>query len=367
MKWNWELDDWPNFSAPKADISSQERQFLENAGVIIGTAKHLSPGDQETITVSLMSMEALDTSSIEGETLDRESVQSSIQRALGLKASKSSHRPAEAGIAEMMVDLFRSIEAPLTDQKLFHWHETMFQGRSDIALGRYRKSQEPMQIISGPSYAPKVHFEAPPSTAVPREMKTFLKWFNETCPDGPNSLPTIKRAALAHLWFESIHPFEDGNGRLGRAISEKALAQGRTEPVVTSLAGTLLEHQKDYYRELQLTNHDLDVSRWVAWFADRVLEAQQTSLQHIEFLVSKTKLLDRLRGQLNPRQEKVLLRMFAEGPSGFKGGLSAKNYITITGTTTATTTRDLSDLVQKGALRREGERKATRYYLNLDQ
>ncbi len=167
------------------------------------------------------------------------------------------------------------------------------------------------------------------------------------------------------MWFECIHPFEDGNGRIGRAISEKALTQGRSKPVFTSLAGVLLHHRKDYYQQLELASRALDASKWLKWFADIVLDAQARSQKQVEFLLAKTRLFDGLRGQLNQRQEKVLLRIFAEGIVGFKGGLSAKNYMTITGAPTATTTRDLADLVKKSALIRQGERKATRYFLNL--
>ncbi|MBY9067409.1 Fic family protein [Hyphomonas sp. WL0036] len=214
--------------------------------------------------------------------------------------------------------------------------------------------------------APKVLYEAPPSSSVPGHMSAFIAWFNKTAPTGEAPLLPIERAGLAHLWFECIHPYEDGNGRIGRAISEKALAQGRQRPVFMSLAGALLRHRKDYYRELELASATVNADRWLSWFADIALEAQDRSLRQVEFMLAKTHLFDRLAGQLNPRQEKALLRMFAEGIDGFKGGLSAKNYKTITGAPTATATRDLTDMVAKGALVRQGELKSTRYFLKLD-
>jgi Fic family protein len=366
MVWNWQLEGWPNFTCNQGDLTLCEARFLEQAGVLIGTSNHLSENDQIDLSVSIMVVEALDTSSIEGEILDRESVQSSIQRALGLKTPQRKQRPAENGIAEMMVDLLKTSKEPLSHGMLYRWHQMMMNGRRNLdQIGAYRTHDDPMQIISGASYAPKVHYEAPPSKFVLKEMTAFIKWFNKTAPLGKNPLPSIERAGIAHLWFECIHPFEDGNGRIGRAISEKALAQGRRKPVFTSLAGVLLAHRKEYYRQLELASRTLDASKWLKWFSDIVLDAQARSQKQVEFLLAKTRLFDALRDQLNERQEKVLLRMFAEGIEGFKGGLSAKNYMTITDAPTATTTRDLADLVKKGALIRQGERKATRYYLNL--
>jgi len=249
---------------------------------------------------------------------------------------------------------------------LFAWHRMVTSGRSDlIEIGRYRTSQEPMQVVSGPIGGPKVHFEAPPSKQVPAEMKRFIAWFNRTTPKGAEPLPAITRAGIAHLYFDSIHPFEDGNGRLGRAISEKAIAQSFGQPLLTALATTILAHQKSYYEALERANRQTDVNTWLKWFADVALEAQRRTITQVEFLIAKTKLLDRLRGHINERQQEALMRMFREGPGGFKGGLSAGNYSTITGASPATTTRHLADLTEKGALVRTGERRHARYALNL--
>ena len=163
----------------------------------------------------------------------------------------------------------------------------------------------------------------------------------------------------------SIHPFEDGNGRIGRAISEKALAQCLGQPTLTALAATILIRRTTYYDALEAANKDTEVTSWLSWFAGIAIEAQHRTAARVEFLLDKTRLLDRLRGRLNERQEKALLRMLREGPEGFKGGLSAGNYIRITGTSSATATRDLADMVAKGALSRVGERRHVRYHLAL--
>lgn len=367
MTWNWQNPDWPNFTWDRARLAEAEQQFLLGAGIAIGTVKHLGADEHSQLMVELMSGEAVTTSAIEGETLNRASVQSSILRQLGLTSpDKRRVMPAEQGIAEMMVDLYRSSAQPLTGEMLFGWHRMVTAGRRDLEdIGRYRTSPEPMQVVSGPIGAPSVHFEAPPSKRLPAEMKRYIAWFNCTAPDGREPLSALARAGVAHLYFESIHPFEDGNGRIGRALAEKVISQSFGQPVMISLATTILAHQKSYYTALERANRQNEVTEWLSWFAGIALEAQQRSITLVEFIIAKTKLLDRLRGQINERQQKALLRMFREGPEGFEGGLSAGNYSTISGASPATTTRDLADLVEKGALLRTGERKHTRYKLNL--
>lgn len=366
MAWNWEHENWPEFSWDARKLTLVEPAFIEGAGVVIGASKHLNAPERQNLSIEILSHEAVDSSAIEGEHLDRDSIQSSIQKHLGLAAGVRRTSPAEAGIAELMADLYRNLSALLTQDTLFHWHRLVMNGRTDLKdIGRYRTDPEPMQIVSGATYAPKVHYEAPPSDRVPDEMQCFLQWYADTSPDGKHPLPAVTRAGIAHLWFESIHPFEDGNGRIGRAIAEKALAQGLSTPIITGMAGTLLKHRKAYYAELETASRDIEITDWLAWFADKAIEAQKRTLRQVEFILAKARLLDQLRGKLNPRQEKAILRLFAAGSDGFIGGLSAANYMTITGAPSATATRDLTSLVEMGALTRTGERKATRYYLNI--
>ncbi|HLK17379.1 MAG TPA: Fic family protein [Bryobacteraceae bacterium] len=366
MTWNWQRIDWPNFTWDQRRLRKAEEQFLLGAGVFAGTIRHLGAEDREQLTIEAISTEAVTTSEIEGEILDRVSVQSSVRKQLGLDFENRRVKPAEQGIAEMMVDLYRSSAEPLSEDMLFAWHEMLLGGRADLKeIGHYRTYDEPMQVVSGAVYAPKVHFEAPPSSSVPHEMSRFMKWFNSTSPRGAESLPALTRAGIAHIYFESIHPFEDGNGRIGRAISEKALAQSLGHPTLTALAATILFRRKAYYEALEAANKDNEITEWLSWFAGLALEAQRRTKARVDFMIDKTKLLDRLRSQLNSRQEKALLRMLREGPEGFKGGLSAGKYIAITGSSPATATRDLSDLVAKGALVRTGDRRHARYVAAL--
>jgi Fic family protein len=366
IRWNWQRPGWPEFTWNRARFAKAEERFLVASGVFQGIVKHLGAKDRDDLTVESMSVEALTTSEIEGEVLDRASVQSSIRRQLGLAPDQRRVKPAEQGVAEMMVDLHRSFAEPLSDAMLFAWHRMLMGERRDLKdMGRYRRHDDPMQVVSGPIHAPKVHFEAPPSADVPKEMMRFIAWFNRTEPDSAEPLTAVTRAGVAHLYFESIHPFEDGNGRIGRAIAEKALAQGLGHPTLTALAATILAKRKAYYEALERNNTEIEITDWLGWFAATVIEAQLRTIALVEFLIDKTRLLDRVAGLLNERQKKALLRMLREGPDGFRGGLSAGNYIAITGATTATATRDLFEMVTKGALVRKGERRHARYHLNV--
>ena len=366
MLWNWQLSDWTQFTFDEARLRDAETRFLKGAGVVVGSMHHLDGEARHGIVVELISQEMVDSSAIEGEILDRISVQSSIARQLGFAADKRRSNPAEAGAAELMADLYRRYAEPLTDRLLFDWHKMLMNGRRDLAgIGSYRTHADPMQIVSGALHAPRIHFEAPPSDRVPDEMARFIAWFNDSSPQGSKPLAAITRAAIVHLWFETIHPFEDGNGRLGRALAEKSLAQSLEAPTLTALAATINRYKKAYYTQLHRASQTNRIDAWMVWFADIVLEAQGRTIESIRFLIGKTRLLDRLRGRINARQEKALIRMMAEGPDGFVGGLSAHNYRTITEAASATATRDLAELVELGALERVGERRYTRYHLTI--
>lgn len=366
MKWNWQQPDWPRFAYDVGFLAERERRFLLRAGEFLGAVRHIGEGDRDLLKIDLLRDEALKTSEIEGEILDRASVQASLLHQFGLAAPSARAAAAERGIAELTVDLYRSFAAPLSEKALFGWHRMLMGGHRNIeVVGGYRMHAEPMQVVSGPSHKPTIHFEAPPSSSVPREMKLFVKWFNDTAPDGRHPLPALTRAAIAHLHFVSIHPFEDGNGRISRALSEKALAQSLRQPSLIALAYTIERKRRAYYLALEKANKDNEIAEWLAYFADVVLDAQATTLRRVEFYIAKAGLYERLRDRLNERQAKVIARMFREGLDGFEGGLSAENYVSITRTSRATATRDLQDLVEKRALLRSGTLRHTRYRLNL--
>lgn len=366
MEWNWQQSGWPNLTWDKHRFAKAEERFLVETAMCVGAIKHLGADDRDQLMIEMMSSEALTTSEIEGEFLDRDSVQSSIRRHLGLGTDNRPAGPAEQGIAEMMVSLYRSFDEPISNEMLFSWHRMVTNGRQDLKdIGRYRTHEDPMQIVSGPVHRPNIHFEAPPSPEVPEQMAGFIDWFTRTAPRGTDPLPALTRAGIAHIYFESIHPFEDENGRIGRAVAEKALAQTLGYPTLTALASTILAKRKSYYEALETNNKRIDITAWLVWFFATAIEAERRASALVDFLIDKTRLLDGLRGKLNDRQQKALLRMLREGPQGFRGGLTAGKYASITGGSPATTTRDLADLVEKGALTRAGERRHAHYELSI--
>lgn len=366
MIWNWQRPDWPDFTYNSAALGSLEKEFLLQSGEFLGACKHIGQEDQDTLKIELIGNEAVKTSEIEGEVLNRASVQSSLRQQFGLGVEQRGVKPAERGIAKMMVDLYQGFVTPLTDKTLFDWHTMLLSGDKSIkVVGGYRTHTDPMQVVSGADYKRTVHFEAPPSGRVGAEMRRFIAWFNDTAQGGKSPLSALTRASIGHLYFESIHPFEDGNGRIGRALAEKSLAQNLGQPSLIALAYTIEHKRKDYYAALERNNKDNEITDWLTYFANTILEAQKNTLLRVDFYIAKARFYERLRGLLNERQEKAITRMFREGIDGFKGGLSAENYISITGASRATATRDLQDLVEKGAFTKSGELRYTRYDLNL--
>lgn len=360
MKWNWQQSDWPNFNYDQDQLEILEKEFLKQSGVFIGVFLHLNEVEKNQIKIDIIIDEAVKTSEIEGEYLNRDSIQSSIRYYFGLETSLNNIPAAEQGIANMMTNLYESFNSEATHQLLCNWHKMLCIGRRDLnTIGEYRNHADPMQIISGPLHRPKIHFEAPPSCQMQQEMDQFLKFFN----DSKSKLSPLIRASIAHLYFVSIHPFEDGNGRIARAIVEKALAEYLGYPSLIALSQVIEKNKKDYYKALEHTNHTNEITNWILYFAKTILEAQKYSLQQVEFVIKKAKFFDRYDSLLNQRQKKVIMRIFRAGINGFEGGLSADNYISITKTSRATATRDLQDLVEKKIFFNTGQLKSTRYFL----
>jgi Fic family protein len=366
MTWNWQQPDWPNFTYDSKALEPLEQKFLQQSGELVGATRHMGVDEQAALKIELISEEAIKTSEIEGEILNRVSVQSSLRQEFGLGVEAPGVQPAERGVSKMMAELYRSYADALTDQTMFDWHSLLLSGSGALrVIGGYRTHKNPMQVVSGRALVHTVHFEAPPSAQVPDEMQRFLAWFNAAAPGAATPLPALTRAGIAHLYFISIHPFEDGNGRIGRAIAEKALAQNLKQPSLIALAYTIERARNDYYGALERANKANEITPWLFYFARTVLEAQANTLGRVEFYIAKAKFHERLRGQLNERQDEVIDRLFREGIDALAQGFSAEAYINISQTSRATATRDLTDLVEKGALLRTGELRYTRYYLNL--
>jgi Fic family protein len=366
MTWNWQQPDWPYFTYDFRAVAEAEHQFLRHSGEFIGAFRHIGADDQNSLRIELISDEALKTSEIEGEVLNRESVQSSLRQQFGLGNDQRRIPPAERGIAEMMVNLYETFAAPLTHETLFEWHRMLMGGERRVdVVGAYRTHEDPMRVVSSSLHEPEVYFQAPPSAWMKPEMDAFIAWFNETHPSGTRALPALTRAGITHLYFVCIHPFEDGNGRIARALAEKSLAQNLGQPSLIAISHTIERARKTYYNALERNNKDIEITDWLVYFADTINQAQGNTIRRVDFYIAKARLYEHLRGKLNERQDKIIARMFREGIDGFKGGLSAANYITIAKTSRATATRDLQELVAIGALTKTGELRHTRYHLNL--
>lgn len=367
MKYNWQQTDWPNFQYDLSTVEGALLLFLEKSGRIGGLFDAMPDDLQADTIVEMLVSEAIETSLIEGEYLSRPDVMSSIKNNLGLATDAKQVGDLRAkGVAELMVLARNEYAQPLSEEMLLGWHEKLMQGFLRINAGAWRTHDEPMLVVSGAMGQEKVHFEAPPSDRVPDEIGRFIGWFNDTAPGGKMPIRSAPvRSAVAHLYFESIHPFEDGNGRIGRALAEKALSQGSNRPVCFVLSQAIDADRKGYYAALKAGQRSNEITAWIAYFVKTVLQAQENAEAQIGFTLKKAKLFDRVGSELNDRQLKVVRRMLEEGPKGFGGGMSARKYSAMTGTSKPTATRDLQDLVVKNVLAPSGGGRSTRYHLNL--
>jgi Fic family protein len=367
MLWIWQKKEWPYFEYDATKLIRFDSEFIQNSGIIIGAISHLEAENFAHLKIEILTQEALSTSSIEGEILERDSVQSSIRKHLGLKIEPKKIPPNVAGIAEIMVDVYSNFDQKLDHSTFFNWHKMLLNGRRDIAtIGDYRKHEEPMQIVSANMASTKVFYEAPPSNQVVFEMQRFIDWYNEQLTNF-EGISILTLAGIVHLYFEAIHPFEDGNGRIGRALVEKVISQRLKIPALNSLAKVIENDKKRYYDALQACNFDLNIDKWLFYFSEKLLESQRYTILLVGFLVEKAKFFAKFDAVLNERQRKVAIRIFDTGIEGFKGGLSAGNYRSICGTSPATATRDLEELVAIKAFFKLGELKSTRYFLNLKE
>lgn len=362
MAWNWQLPKWPHFTYDPSAVSTLEKQFFQGTGGVFAILKHLDENPKRHFIIEILSTEGVNSAEIEGEKLEHDSLQSSIQRHFGFHTKNKKISPKEYGMSELLWNVYDTFDRPLTHEMLYKWHKLLMQSDNRITdIGKYRPHLDAMQIVSGRLDRQRVYFEAPPSAKLHQEMTTFIRWFNHS----EKEKSALARASVAHVYFESIHPFEDGNGRIGRALVEKALSQSLRHPTLSAISEEIAKQKKEYYAALAACNRTLEIGHWLKFFSKMIVKAQEASLTLIDFLMTKSKLMSSLQGQINERQEKTLLRIFAEGPKGFKGGLSAENYIAITKTSRATATRDLADLVNRGVLNKTGHLRHTRYHLNL--
>lgn len=366
MRYIWQRKEWPNFIWDRDIVDQNAYAYALEASNLVGVVRHLSEADKTDALIDLMVSEAVKTSQIEGENFDRADVRSSIRNQLGLNKTPETVRDPKAnGVAALMISVRDHFADRLTEERLCQWQDQIIVGRyerSKLDVGQWRTNPEPMQIVSGAIGKEKIHYEAPPSSQVPTEMGRFLTWFNDS-----QKLRGAVRAGVAHLYFECIHPFSDGNGRVGRAISEIALSQELGHPALLSLSTTIHGRRKEYYDALShASSGDLDITEWLIWFTGLVLDSQKQAKEQIDFVLSKARFWDRYADKFNERQAKILNRMLREGLEGFKGGMNAQKYMKMTGCSKATATRDLTELMKMEAFKKlEGGGRSTHYDVHL--
>lgn len=364
----WQRATWPNWKYDVAALAEALARARLQQGRVLGKAQAVGlAGDAfAQVLNDIWVGEVVATAAIEGQKLDFDQVRSSVHRMLGIADSGTSSRHID-GLVEVMQDAVSNYAAILDVDRLCRWQSALFPGGTSgiqrIEVGRFRSFQDAMQIVSGRPGREKIHYRAPDSINVPLEMVRFLAWFN-----GPAAQDGIVRAAIAHLWFETIHPFEDGNGRVGRAIMDMAIAQDAQSGIrLYSMSRQLEQNRKAYYEVLNMAQRGSgDVTQWVLWFAGQFAEACIQSEALIDQALEKAHFwAAHVAHRFNERQRKTLQKLLDAGDGGFLGGLTAEKYCKITATSKATATRDLIALLNTGALISRGMGKATKYYVNV--
>ncbi|MFV1983870.1 MAG: Fic family protein [Thiohalomonadales bacterium] len=368
MKSLWKHPHWPKFKYDHEKYDDRNTEFRIKSERLIGTVEALPVKYQQDTVIDLMLSEAIKTSEIEGEMLDRASVRSSLLALITSESKMLSPNQKASGAASLLVDVRKNWSLPLTHDILGQWQTMAVPEHlsSLIMRGLYRTDSSPMQIVSGHYGHHKIHYEAPPSLQVQAEMEKLLNWYNNSNPlISVPVIPEIVRAGIAHLWFEKIHPFDDGNGRVGRAIADHALSQYLGYPTTACLSTAIEQNKKKYYYELEQAGHnDLNIDNWLDYFSETVISAQNLAKEEVDFVLKKTRFYDTFIAQLNERQTKLVSRIFDEGRKGFEGGISTKKYEIITKCSNRTASRDLADLLKKGIIKEcSGGGRSTRYEL----
>lgn len=354
----WQSPLWPQFIHDPQRTETALASFALRLGRVVGLQDALTPDERREAFLRSVTGEAVASFGIEGVTLSPEEIEASVVASLAQRGAEPQRR--SDAVADLMLDA-RSGQGPLTEARLHHWHALLFHGVELEEKARWR-SFEMVIVRSAKAGREEVLYTAPPPEQVPGNMVAFLDWLNQE-----NTLPTPVRAALAHLWFESIHPYSDGNGRVGRAIVEHVFARDLALPF--SLSRQIQADKRGYYAALQAGRQvgagGIDGTDFVLWFLDRLHAGMAEAEADARFLVGRNRFFLRFRS-LSPRAEAVLRRLFAEGPDRVAQGLSAGPYAKIAGVSAATATRDLTELEAMGALLRgpEGGR-STRYLLAL--
>jgi Fic family protein len=362
----WERPEWPSLTWSEQSLSGLLVGVSREQGRLLGRMEALGFGLRDEAHLHTLTEDVVKSSEIEGEELDRDQVRSSIARRLGMDVGGllPVDRHVE-GVVEMMLDATGNYDKPLTEERLFAWHASLFptgrSGMRKIMVGGWRDDREgPMQVLSGAVGREKVHYEAPPAARLPDEMAKFVNWFEQ-----PNDVDPLLKAGLAHLWFVTIHPFDDGNGRIARAITDMALSRSESSRRrFYSMSAQVRRERKDYYETLERTQKSgVDVTRWQTWFLSCLLRAIEGAHDTLGSVLRKAHFWERFAMEpLHERQIKVLNRML----DGMEGKLTTSKWAKLTQCSQDTAYRDILDLVERGALKKDpGGGRSTSYSLAL--
>jgi Fic family protein len=368
MTYIHELEGWPQFRWNTEQLAVRLAAVRHKQGRLIGRMERLGFQLRAEATLQTLTEEVVKSSEIEGEILDRDQVRSSIARRLGMDigALAAADRDVE-GVVEMMLDATEKYSAAVTVERLFGWHAALFptgrSGMSKIVVGAWRTERSgPMQIVSGPIGRERVHYEAPAAARLEHEMQAFLQWF-----EGGASMDPVLKAAIAHVWFVTIHPFEDGNGRIARAIADLALARSETSGQrFYSMSAQIRKERSAYYEILEQTQKgDLDITSWLAWFLDCLDRAFDGADAILATVLAKARFWESHAGRsFNDRQRLVINRLL----DGFEGKLTSSKWAKLAKVSQATAARDIDDLIERHILQKDpAGGRSTSYSLVLPQ
>jgi Fic family protein len=371
-RWIWQHPDWPHWRWQSDAVAQPLRDCQQAYGQLLGMAGAMVGDLQAEDALDTLLSNIVTSSAIEGEQLDVGSVRSSLARHLGM-ADDAPRRPTprSEGLADLMLDATGQADAALDLPRLLQWHRWLFAAQETVLPLRIRvgalRGEEPMQVVSGRMDRPTVHFEAPPREGLEAQLDDFLSWFASSRHD--TTLDPLLRAGIAHFWFVTLHPFDDGNGRLTRALTDLALGQAQPHAIrFHAMSASILADRSGYYQILEARQKDgLDITGWLLWFLHTLHDSVLQALHRIDRVLAKARFWQQHRNQsLSPEQAKVLNRLLDGGEPGFKDGINAAQYQAVAKVSKATATRHLADLLEKGSLRRlPGGGRSTRYEINL--
>ncbi|MBV7555719.1 Fic family protein [Pseudomonas sp. PDM28] len=371
-QWIWQQPDWPEFTWNTERLAPLLRECVQAQGRLMGMASSVGSSLSAQSELDALLQNIVTSSAIEGEQLNVGSVRSSLARRLGLDlvdGDRVSQR--SEGLAQLMLDATQHFAEPLTLDRLLHWHGWLFPEQDgDLATRAIRvgalRGDEPMQVVSGRLDKPTAHFEAPPRPGLERQLEIFLDWFE--CGRSQAGLDPLLRAGIAHFWFVTLHPFDDGNGRLTRTITDLALAQGEAQAIrFYAMSASILEDRSGYYRVLETSQKaTTDVTYWLEWFLQTLLLSLQQAMTRIDSVLGKARFWQAHQTSgLSAEQTRVLNRLLDGGERGFEHGISAAQYQAVAKVSKATATRHLAELLDKGCLQRlPGGGRSTRYRIH---